>query len=302
MSVADPLPSHELAAFAAAVETGTIHGAAEALNLTQSAATKRIASLERRLGVRLFDRSRIGVLPTEVGRLLYPESKHVLTALSAAERVAANQAGRARLLRLAASQTTGEFLVPGWLAAFRASEEDVRVQLDIRNSPAVLRAVLDDRVEIGFVEGMGNLDAFDTMTLVHDEIVAIVATGHRWARRRSIPAEELPSEPFLTREAGSGTRAVAEAALTTRDISLDPSLELASTESLKRAVLTGGFTLLSRIAVKSECEAGTLVARPVDGVDLRRALRVVRLRGRTLTDPAAPFWRYLASRVCEQSA
>jgi len=295
VSAADPLPSHELAAFVAAVETGTVHGAAEALNLTQSAATKRIASLERRVGVRLLDRSRAGVRATELGRLLYPESKHALAALSAAERVVADGAAGGGILRLAASQTTGEFLVPGWLAAFRANEGKPRVQLDILNSPAVLRALLDDRVEIGFVEGTDPLDAFDSLTLVEDEIVAVVTAEHAWARQETVTLDQLATEPFLTREAGSGTRAVSEARLRRHDVALEPSLELASTQSLKRAILSGGFTLLSRIAVESECQAGTLAARPVEGIDLSRALHAVRVRDRILAAVATQFWSHLAA-------
>lgn len=293
MPGSDPLSSRELAAFAAAVETGTVHGAAEALNLTQSAATKRIAALERHLGVRLLERGRMGVAPTELGRLFYPEAKHALGALAAAKRVIADRVGDKRLLRLAASQTIGEFLVPGWLATYRAAEEAVQVQLDIRNSPAVLRELLDAQVEIGFVEGTDALGGFDALTLVSDEIVAVVAPDHTWAPRRSIPITELGNEAFLTRESGSGTRAVAEAALAERGVALSPTHELASTQSLKRAVLAGGFTLLSRIAVQEESDAGTLVALPVSGADLRRKLRAVRLEGQALHEPAGRFWRFL---------
>jgi len=297
VGLADPLPSHELAAFAAAVETGTVHGAAEALNLTQSAATKRIASLERRLGVRLLDRSRVGVRPTELGKLLYPEAKQVLDALGRAERAIVDRARHQRLLRLAASQTNGEFLVPGWLAGFRATNSNVQVQMDIRNSPAVLRAVRTNRVEIGFVEGLDPMDGFESLTLVRDEIAVIVAAGHRWARRRSIQARELTSEPFLAREEGSGTRAVVETALGGQDIFLQPSVELASTQSLKRSVLSGGFTFLSRIAVQAEAEAGSLVAVRVKDLDLSRGLRMARRLDHQPSEPAARFWKFLAADV-----
>ena len=178
-----PLPSHELAAFAAAVETGTVHGAAQALNLTQSAATKRIAALERHLEARLLDRSRRGVTPTAIGRLLYPEAKQALGALAAAERVVRERGGLA-VLRLAASQTTGEFLVPGWLAAFRASGDPGHVELHVGNSPAVLRELVEGIVDLGFVEGNDPLDGFGAITLVTDEIVAVVSGCHPWARQR----------------------------------------------------------------------------------------------------------------------
>jgi DNA-binding transcriptional LysR family regulator len=290
----DPLlPGGELAAFAAAIETGTVHGAAEALNLTQSAATKRIQALERRVGAPLLERGRFGVAPTELGRLLYPEAKHVLSALAIAERVIADQASGTRPLRLAASQTIGEFVLPGRLAAFRAADGEHRVQLDVRNSPGVVAALRAGDVEVGFVEGTDELEDFDVLVLVRDEIVAVVAADHPWAGRRGVPATELPRQPFLTRERGSGTRSVAETALRRVGVELEPSLEVASTQSLKRAVLDGGFTLLSRLAVNAEVQRGTLAVAAVTGADLRRDLRAIRVHDRRLGAAAKAFWGFL---------
>jgi DNA-binding transcriptional LysR family regulator len=294
---ADPrLPGSELAAFAAAVESGTVRGAAETLNLTQSAATKRIRSLERRVGASLLDRGALGVAPTRLGRVLYPEAKHVLSALAAAERVIADEAAGDVPLRLAASRTIGEFVLPRWLAAFRMASGAIRVELDVRNSPAVLAALHRGEVDVAFVEGTDELDGLDVMTLVHDEIVVVVAAGHRWARRDAVDAAQLSSEPFLTREKGSGTRAVAEQALGRAGVILRPSLEAASTQSLKRAVRAGGFTLLSRLAVSHE-DGGGLVRLRVRGADLSRELRAVRISGRPLPAPGRDFWAFLGSRA-----
>lgn len=111
----------------AAVESGTVNGAADALDLTQSAVTKRIQALERRLGAELLRRGRLGVRPTEEGRALYPEAKQALVALAGAEDVVVElRERRGRFLSLAASHTIGEFLLPGWLAAFRREAPDVR--------------------------------------------------------------------------------------------------------------------------------------------------------------------------------
>src|SRR5215471_8885725 len=89
------LDPDELAAFVAAIESGTISGAADALELTQSAATKRLQSLERHLGVGLLERGRFGVRATDAGRLLYPEAKHALAALAHAGAVVGAHAATA---------------------------------------------------------------------------------------------------------------------------------------------------------------------------------------------------------------
>ncbi|MEA2384008.1 MAG: hypothetical protein QOH72_3979 [Solirubrobacteraceae bacterium] len=300
MPIADPrLPGAELAAFAAAVETGTVRGAAEALNLTQSAATKRIRALERRVGAPLLERSALGVAPNGLGRALYPEAQHVLAALATAERVIVDERSCNAPLRLAASRTIGEFVLPGWLAAFRLESGPSRVELDVRNSPAVLVALRRGEVDIGFVEGVDPLDGLDVVTLVHDEIVVVVAEDHPWARRGSLDVAELRLQPFLTREKGSGTRSVAENALARGGVTLTPSLEAASTQSLKRAVRDGGFTLLSRLAVGDD-DGGALVRLRVRGADLSRDLRAVRVSGRPLPAAARTFWAFLAPRAARR--
>ncbi len=292
----DPLASRDLATFVAAVETGSIQAAADALVVTQSAATKRIQSLERRLGVALLERGRSGVRPTDAGRTLYPDAKEALAALHRGEeRVLADGPARASALRLAASHTIGGFLLPRWLSGFRAQAPEVHPQVEVVNSPAVLRLVREGGADIGFVEGADDLSGFDVLPVGVDELAVVVHPGHRWARRTSVRPGELAGEPFYAREAGSGTRAVAEARLARAGTVLQPSLEVASTEILKRAVLDGGFAVLSRHAVAGELASGALMALPVRGVDLERRLSAVRrARGRHGSAPRR-LWEWLTT-------
>ena len=288
----DPLSSADLVAFVAAFEASSIHGAADALGLTASAVTKRVQSLERRTHATLFDRGRHGLRPTAAGQLLYPPAKEALAALQAArDSVAPTRAHGA--LALAASHTIGEYLLPGWIAAFRTVDPLVRARIDVVNSPGVLQAVHERRAAIGFVEGRDALDGLDAVTVQRDEIVAVVARGHRWERRRAITAKELLTEPWLAREAGSGTRAVAAAALADVGVELTPMLEVASTESVKRALRTGGFALLSQLAVAAETRAKTLHQMPVKDLDLARELRAVRLANAPAPRHVAAFWAWL---------
>lgn len=286
-----PLSSGDLVAFVAAFEAGTVHGAADALGLTPSAVTKRVQSLERRAGATLFDRGRQGLTPTVAAQRLYPPAKEALAALATARESVVDDADG---LVLAASHTIGEYLLPAWIAAFRSRDPAVRPRIDVVNSPGVLKAVRAREAALGFVEGRDPLDGLEALTVQRDEIVAVVAHGHRWERRRSVAARELRAEPWLAREAGSGTRAVAAAALAEAGVTLAPMLEVASTESVKRALRTGGFALLSRLAIAADVRAGTLHALPVKGLDLTRELRAVRLRDRHRSPQQTAFWSFLA--------
>jgi len=120
MSLGDPLSGRELAAFVTAVESGTVQGAADALALTQSAATKRLLALERRVGRPLLERNAQGVRVTEAGAVLYPLAREALAALVTAE-TAVTSSRRDEPLVLHASRTVGETLLPRWLASFRGA-------------------------------------------------------------------------------------------------------------------------------------------------------------------------------------
>jgi DNA-binding transcriptional LysR family regulator len=295
----EPLSSNDLEAFVLAVETGSLSAAAAELELTQSAVTKRIASLERRLASRLLERGSYGVRATEAGRLLYPEAKQALGALRHAASVVTSHAAQSPALRLAASHTIGEFLLPGWIAGFRLAQPELqRAQVEVTNSRRVLSLVREGAVEIGFVESHEPIGELEELELGCDQIVCVVSASHPWARRARVPTRALLGDRYVARERGSGTRSVASEALAEAGIELRPTFEVASTQGLKRAVLDGGFTLISRLAVEAEERAGTLRALPVSGVDLRRALRAVR-RPAPVSLQAQRFWRHLAKRSAE---
>jgi len=297
MSLGGPLSGRELAAFVTAVETGTVQGAADALALTQSAATKRLLALERRVGRPLLERSAHGVRVTEAGAVLYPLAREALAALVSAEG-AVTSSSRDEPLVIHASRTVGETLLPQWLASFRLGAPGVRVSVAITNSDEVVRAVRERTADLGFIEGPArSMKGLTELTVAHDELLVVVASGHPWARRRSIPPQALTLEPYLAREAGSGTREVAAAALAVSGVELSPALELSSAEGLKHAVLAGGFALLSARAVEPEVTSGALRAIPVSGVELRRALRAVRRTRPALHGPSRALWAWLERTI-----
>jgi DNA-binding transcriptional LysR family regulator len=299
--VADPISARDLAAFVAAVEAGSVQGASEALDLTQSATTKRIQALERRLGVSLLVRGRQGTRPSEEGRALYPEARRALDALASAERsVAASKA--AQPLRIAASHTVGEFLLPGWLGAFRLAAPDLHPQVDVDNSPGVIEALRESIADVGFVEGLDPLDGLDAKVVARDEIVVAAATGHRWARRRSIRPQELGGERYVSRESGSGTRAVSEARLAEVGVHLEPDLTLASLAAVKRSLGGGGFTLISRLALEPQASAGLLTPVVVKDLRIDRALIAIRRAGGGHRDAGRRFWSWLDRRAVTDPA
>ncbi|MGA4843027.1 LysR family transcriptional regulator [Streptomyces sp. G45] len=270
----------------AVARLGSLGRAARELGITQPAASGRVRSMERQLGVALVDRSPRGSRLTEAGALVTDWARRIVEAAEAFD--AGAQALRDRRdsrLRVAASMTIAEYLLPGWLIALRARRPDTAVSLLAGNSAQVARKLLGGEADLGFLEGVGVPAGLDAAVVGHDRLLVVTAPGHPWARRRApLGAAELAATPLILREEGSGTRQVLDAALGGLAA---PLLELSSTTAVKSAAVSGaGPAVLSELAVGEELGAGRLVRVPVEGIRLRRDLRAVWPTGHVPTGPA----------------
>ncbi|MFF4153080.1 LysR family transcriptional regulator [Streptomyces sp. NPDC001651] len=270
----------------AVARLGSLGGAARELGITQPAASSRIRSMERQLGVALVDRSPRGSRLTDAGALVTDWARRVVEAAEAFD--AGAQALRVRRdsrLRVAASMTIAEYLLPGWLLALRAQRPDTAVSLHAGNSAAVAERLLADEADLGFVEGLTVPTGLDSVVIAHDNLIVVAAPGHAWSRRRRpLDAAELAATPLILREKGSGTRQVLDAALGGL---ARPLIELSSTTAVKAAAVSGaGPAVLSELAVGEELSMRRLVGIPLSGVSLARDLRAVWPTGHRPVGPA----------------
>ncbi|MGX8905261.1 LysR family transcriptional regulator [Streptomyces netropsis] len=273
----------------AVARLGSLGRAARELGITQPAASSRVRTMERMLGVALVERSPRGSRLTDAGVLVTDWARRIVEAAEAFD--AGAQALRGRRdsrLRVAASMTIAEYLLPGWLIALRTRRPGTAVSLFAGNSSAVAERLLAAEADLGFVEGLAVPPGLDGAVIGHDRLVVVTAPGHPWARRRApLDAAELSATPLILRERGSGTRQVLDAALASHGGVAEPLLELASTTAAKAAVVSGaGPSVLSELAVGEELAARRLVEIPVPGVGLRRDLRAVWPTGHRPTGPA----------------
>ncbi|KPI03461.1 transcriptional regulator, LysR family [Actinobacteria bacterium OV450] len=273
----------------AVARVGSLSGAAKRVGITQPAASSRIRAMETRLGVALVDRSPRGSTLTAEGALVTDWARRVVEAAEAFD--AGAQALRGRRdsrLRVAASMTIAEYLLPGWLIALRGQRPGTAVSLHAGNSAVVAQRVLAHEADLGFVEGLSVPEGLDSAVIAQDRLVVAVAPGHAWARRsRGVAAAELAAAPLILRERGSGTRQVLDAALAASGGLAAPLLELASTTAVKSAALSGaGPCVLSELALGEELAARRRVEVPVTGAALGRALRAVWPSGARPAGPA----------------
>jgi len=269
--------------------TGSLGRAARARGLSQPAVSARIQRMERLVGLALVERTARGSSLTGAGALLADWAREVLAAAAVLDAgISSLRGSHDGRLRVAASLTVAEHLLPGWLVALAARRPQTAVSLLAVNSAEVVRQLLAAEAELGFVEGPGVPAGLQAKVIGHDRLLVVVPLAHPWARRRRpVGGVELTVTRLVQREATSGTRAALEAALVQYGPLAAPLLELSSTGALRSAVVAGaGPAVLSSLAVREDLAAGRLVEVPVKGVDLRRSLRAIWPRGQAPTGPA----------------
>ena len=271
-------------------ETGSMGRAAKRHGVSQPAVSARLRALEASMGFSLLERSPRGARLTAAGALVADWAR---TAVDAAalldEGVVALRAQTASRLRVAASLTVAEYLLPRWLIALRADLPDTTVALTSHNSTDTADDVRAGAADIGFVEGPNAPQDLDTQAVGRDQLTLVVGADHPWTRRRNVSPRQLAETALISREQGSGTRTFLEQALQAagHPAQAPPALELSSTTAIKNAAIQGvAPAVLSSLAVITELAAATLIAVPVRGLDLQRTLRAVWPADQRLTGPA----------------
>ena len=279
-------------------ETGSIRQAALRNHVSQPAASVRIRELESTLGLRLVDRHTTGATLTPAGLAVVGWADKVLAAM----RTLASSSRALRLdhdsqLRIAASLTVAEYLLPTWLAPLYNAPVPAAVSLRMANSDEVTALFARDEVDLGFVEGPNLPHGLQGRTVYRDELVVVVAPSHPWARRRSpLSPAMLAATPLVSREPGSGTRQVLVSALARHGLVPSVAVELASTTAIKAAVTSGlGPAVLSRLAVVDELADRRLMVVEASELRLSRSIRAVWKVRRELSPLAKQLLATLAS-------
>jgi DNA-binding transcriptional LysR family regulator len=237
-------------------ELGSLGQAASRHGMSQPAVSMRMSQLERRLGISLLQRTPAGTHLTSAGQRVVALGRRVLSETQAMMAgIDALVAEESSHLRVSASLTVAEHLLPGWLAALHRESPDVIFVVEVTNSARVL--------------------------------VVVVDPAHPWARRTSpVSGSELAGTELIVREAGSGTREILEDGLRPWG-GFRSRLELGSTSAILGAARRGeGPAVLSALAVAEDLDAGRLLAIETEGIDLTRSLRAVWLKDRPLASLA----------------
>lgn len=271
---------YRLHVFRQVAELCNLTKASKALRLSQPAVTKHIKLLEEELRLPLFVRSSHGVALTDAGAIFLKHVQRIEKERAAILQQLQAPAGRlAGELRLGGSLTIVSYFLPEILLAFKAKYPDVTCTVIEANTDFILGLLLDQRIDIGLVEGPCHRREIQVRSFYEDEIIWITSPGDVLARAKKVTARQLVARPLISRELGSGTRRVVETALRHRGISLgrlDIVQEMPSTEAIKRMVAAGGgIGYASRLSVQHELASGKLAQIRCPGLEIRRDFSIL---------------------------
>lgn len=258
--------------------------AAQELFISQPAISKHIQELESEFHTRLFDRMGNKISLTHAGQLLLDDCEPILKGYQKLDfdmnAIRKKYNGE---LRIGASTTIAQYVLPEILADFINRYPNTSVSMLSGNSREIETALLSDRIDIGMVEGIISQPQLKYSTFMNDELVAIVNSKNQLCQKEEISLSELRKLPVVLRERGSGTLDVIENSLQKHGMSLSDMnivMYLGSTESIKQFVgHSDSIGIISVRSVSKEILRGDYKIIELQDTKLERQFRFVEKRG-----------------------
>jgi DNA-binding transcriptional LysR family regulator len=294
------MEDHKLKVFCTVAETKSFSKTSEIIHLTQPAVSLQIQALEEMYETKLFDRSSSKVILTPAGEVLYKYAKDILSLYVSAEKVIGEMTGLVKgSITIGAGSTIGNYLLPSVISDFRKAHPKIKVHLFVANMQRVIELLNAGNINLGLVEGDVKRQKMFVEKLISDELLLIVPIHHPWVKRKEVSVAELIDEPFILREAGSGTRQTIEKFLARHGITLQNmkvSMVLGSTQAIKEAVENGlGVSIISRWSARKELRFGTLHTLNFKEEKMVRNFSLITYRNSVSSHAIEEFLSYLKS-------
>ncbi len=289
----DLLDSKQLRTFVSLARTGSFTATAKEVFITQSAVSHSMRALETELGCRLLNRvGKRTTLTLEGEQLLRHAEKIIADMVSA--RASLDKLGKwgETRLRIGASVSACQHLLPNVLRDFKQTHPKCRVTLEPGDSPALAEAVREQRIDIALALRPQREPALEFQPLFEDELMFIVAPQHPWVEAGGVARPEITRQNFILYSRASQTFRTVESFFREEGITLNATMELGSIETIKQLVkLNLGVSVLATWIARAELKEGSLVAMPLGRRKLRRDWGFLYLRGRNLSLAESEFVR-----------
>jgi LysR family transcriptional regulator, transcriptional activator of the cysJI operon len=258
--------------------------AAEELYITQPAVTKHIHEIETYYKIQLFHRNGTKIKLTPAGIALLEHAEQLFNIYRNIEvDLAAINENVKGAIRIGASTTVAQYVLPKYLASFKQKFPDIKIELTTNNTEHIENALIANKIDFGIIEGQSKRPQLKYTTFLKDEIVLCTRTGNPFIKKPSITLALLKELPLLIREQGSGSQEVIAAALKKAGIKVSQlkiEMVLESTESIKAYLSSSDcFAFLSIHSVLKELKSNELTIIDIKELNIERAFYFVKQQG-----------------------
>ncbi|PWI32189.1 LysR family transcriptional regulator [Vibrio albus] len=266
----------QLAVFDAVADLGSVSQAADKLALTQSATSMSLAQLEKMLGRPLFERQGKRMALTHWGMWLRPKAKKLLQDAQQIELGFLEQHLLSGEIRLGASQTPAEHLIPDLISIIDNDFPEIRIELGVQSTSGVIDGVLNYKYDLGIIEGRIDDSRIVQEEWCRDHLTVVVSAHHPFAKRERVSLAQLEQAKWVLREIGSGTRKIFDSSIHRLIPDLDVWREYEHVPVLRTLVSNGPYlTCLPYLDVEKYIEDGRLVALNVPELEMERTLSFI---------------------------
>lgn len=284
--------------FLCAADSLSFSEAAKQLHLSQPSVSHQIKTLELELGASLFVRHSTGLELTEAGRVLLPWARRLLRdSASIKEMMTSLEEDIVGELRISCSTTAGKYILPQIVARFCSKHPALRARILTCRPERATLDLMEGEAHLGVVSSEITDPSLEAQSFFRDHITLIVPAGHHWVGRTSVEAQELVEEPLILREVESGTRRVVLEELAKHDIRQDDLnilMELGNAEAIVSTVAAGyGVSFVSALAAVDLVRQSSIVAVPVEDLELIRSVYMIRKRDGAPHRPRDVFWSFV---------
>ncbi|NBJ69468.1 MULTISPECIES: LysR family transcriptional regulator [Clostridia] len=251
--------------------------AAEILHISQPSVSLHIKNLERELETELVVRSRKSLKLSPTGEILYERAKQILKIYEQTKRDILEQQEVVKgSLKIGASFTIGEYILPALLADIHRVYPDLELEVVIGNTEEIVQQTKHFHVDIGLIEGQTSEKGLAVCPFMEDELWVVAPHQHILTNKAKVATSDLQSQAWISREEGSGTREYLEHVIRSNGLKVKSIITIGSNQGVKESIINGmGLSLLSYSVIERDVQLKQLAILQMEDMHFRRTFSYV---------------------------
>lgn len=266
-----------LKTFVTLAEVKNFTKTAELLLMSQPSVSLHIKNLEKEFQTKLFQRSPKYLKITPSGEILYDRAKQMITIYEQTRQEILEQQNTIKGdLKIAASFTIGEYILPPLLLDLQNQYPELNLQVTIANTEEVVQSTRSHHVDIGLIEGQTNERELIVTPFLEDELFIVTSNQHPLVQKEETTIADLQDQQWIMRENGSGTREYFNHVVRSNGLKVKSLLTISSNQGIKETLINGlGISILSGSVVERDVKQNNLSIIKVKNQEFKRTLSYV---------------------------